>query len=416
MQNNYINKKLIVFTHCFPWDRREHFMDAELKYLAKYFRKITIIPMSDGNALKTRKIPSNVDVKPFLIPWNRLLMLLKGLVNLGPIRFCLTEIRQQKIFFKPIQLRNCLIATLQIRGMLSHPIIKKLILKPDPHSVFFFSWGNGPGYLAPFLPILKRNLFVRFHGGDLYEDRSGGYIPYRASLLKCLNSAIFISKNGQQYLHDRYRDINFNSKVFRLGVEDIKTKNQKRIKNFNIISCSDLLPVKRIPLIVEALALLRIDLTWTHIGGGEQFAELLEKASLLPDNITTNFLGKQTNESVREYYQDNFFDAFLNVSESEGVPVSIMEALAAGIPIIATNVGGTSEIVDEDVGRLLPKELCAKLLSEELIKFKDLPKEKHMQLRLSAAKKFRQKCEIKTVCQELANYLITCSDTKEKIE
>ncbi|NCO54621.1 MAG: glycosyltransferase, partial [Bacteroidetes bacterium] len=49
-------------------------------------------------------------------------------------------------------------------------------------------------------------------------------------------------------------------------------------------------------------------------------------------------------------------DLFINVSESEGIPVSIMEALSAGIPVIATNVGGTNEIVNNDVGFLIDKE------------------------------------------------------------
>ncbi len=43
----------------------------------------------------------------------------------------------------------------------------------------------------------------------------------------------------------------------------------------------------------------------------------------------------------------------MNVSESEGVPVSIMEAQSFGIPVIATNVGGTPEIVNEENGHLL---------------------------------------------------------------
>ena len=47
---------------------------------------------------------------------------------------------------------------------------------------------------------------------------------------------------------------------------------------------------------------------------------------------------------------------FINVSESEGVPVSIMEALSCGLPIIATNVGGVSEIVDAHVGVLIDKD------------------------------------------------------------
>ena len=48
-------------------------------------------------------------------------------------------------------------------------------------------------------------------------------------------------------------------------------------------------------------------------------------------------------------------DLFLNVSEYEGVPVSVMEAQSFGIPVIATAVGGTPEIVNEENGFLLPE-------------------------------------------------------------
>ena len=46
-------------------------------------------------------------------------------------------------------------------------------------------------------------------------------------------------------------------------------------------------------------------------------------------------------------------DVFVNSSESEGIPVSIMEAMSAGVPSIAPNVGGISELVGKDCGILL---------------------------------------------------------------
>ena len=46
-----------------------------------------------------------------------------------------------------------------------------------------------------------------------------------------------------------------------------------------------------------------------------------------------------------DYYKNNIIDIFINLSASEGIPVSIMDAISFGIPCIATNVGGTGEIV-----------------------------------------------------------------------
>ena len=54
----------------------------------------------------------------------------------------------------------------------------------------------------------------------------------------------------------------------------------------------------------------------------------------------------------------------MNVSESEGIPVSIMEASSFGIPVIATNVGGVGEIVENGYnGLLLNKDFLNRDLS-----------------------------------------------------
>ena len=61
---------------------------------------------------------------------------------------------------------------------------------------------------------------------------------------------------------------------------------------------------------------------------------------------------------------------FINCSESEGIPVSIMEALSFGIPVIATNVGGTSEVViDGYNGFLLDKDFLEIDLKQMIVDF-----------------------------------------------
>ena len=68
-----------------------------------------------------------------------------------------------------------------------------------------------------------------------------------------------------------------------------------------------------------------------------------------------------------QFYQHTPVDLFVNTSSSEGLPVSIMEAFSFGIPAVATNVGGTSEMVRTgETGRLLPADLSPETLATAL--------------------------------------------------
>ena len=115
-------------------------------------------------------------------------------------------------------------------------------------------------------------------------------------------------------------------------------------------------------MIAEALQKADFPVQWTHIGSGPTLENIRTMMESMPKNVTVNLLGQISNSEVRRVYASKHFDLFINVSTTEGVPVSIMEALAAGIPVIATNVGGTGEIVDSNVGELIdvktsPEEL-----------------------------------------------------------
>jgi glycosyltransferase involved in cell wall biosynthesis len=61
-------------------------------------------------------------------------------------------------------------------------------------------------------------------------------------------------------------------------------------------------------------------------------------------------------------------DIFVNPSYSEGLPTSVMEAASVGLPVIATDVGGTREIVEHGTTGLLvepyqPEQIAAAILS-----------------------------------------------------
>lgn len=93
---------------------------------------------------------------------------------------------------------------------------------------------------------------------------------------------------------------------------------------------------------------------WTHIGNGIEMDILRKmKIELQSASFSIRLLGQKSHKEVLDYYRNTPIDLFINLSMSEGVPVSIMEAISFNIPCVATDVGATKEIVTKDVGFLL---------------------------------------------------------------
>lgn len=87
------------------------------------------------------------------------------------------------------------------------------------------------------------------------------------------------------------------------------------------------------------------------IGNGNYLTELKNKYSW------AIYLGQKNEKEIIEYL--SIADIFVNPSYAEGLPTSILEAGAIGIPIIATDVGGTREIITDELNGYLitPKDI-----------------------------------------------------------
>lgn len=132
-------------------------------------------------------------------------------------------------------------------------------------------------------------------------------------------------------------------------------------KVLHIVSCSYAVPVKRLDLIIAALALLKTDrkVVWTHIGDGPQLSLLKSMVEERLRTVNVIWKGRITNDDVMLFYKTHKIDCFINVSSSEGIPVSIMEATSFGVPVVALDVGGVSEVVNQNNGELLRSNATA---------------------------------------------------------
>lgn len=111
---------------------------------------------------------------------------------------------------------------------------------------------------------------------------------------------------------------------------------------------------KGLPILFESLIALKSsypNFTLDVVGDGsdrENLEALVEQFGL---STQVNFLGYKSQSEVREQLQR--VDIFVLPSFSEGVPVVLMEAMAAGVPVVATKVGGICELVDDGVNGFL---------------------------------------------------------------
>jgi glycosyltransferase involved in cell wall biosynthesis len=85
--------------------------------------------------------------------------------------------------------------------------------------------------------------------------------------------------------------------------------------------------------------------------------ELKKATSSLPESMTVTLRGATPNARLLNEYALGAYDIFISMSSSEGIPVSVIEAMAYGIVPLCTDAGGTREAITPDVGVLLPLDV-----------------------------------------------------------
>jgi glycosyltransferase involved in cell wall biosynthesis len=124
-----------------------------------------------------------------------------------------------------------------------------------------------------------------------------------------------------------------------------------------VLFVGNLLPVKNPHLLLQAFAQLPPNARLVLAGKGPMRAELETAATALGIAARTTFLGPQTSAQIGAWMRAA--DLLCMTSHNEGLPNVVLEARACGLPVVATNVGGIHEIIDDaSKGALtMPNEL-----------------------------------------------------------
>lgn len=358
--------KLHIIYQQYPYGSQETFAEAELEELCRNFSDINVYSFS-AVIKKPRKIPHNcklVAMRENNVIYANLLAFcaLFSVTTFVEIIFLIKK-------YKAPTLKNLK----RIYNYYVHRFLFKLNFDFDSLNdgdIVYSYWTSDIAYAALQTKHKNKNikLISRAHGFDAYFER--GYQPFRREILSNLDHLYCISESGRDSI-TRYFGSYINKdriSVARLGVVIPEGSELMRYKKSNlIVTCSNIIPLKRLDLLIDALALLDESIEWIHFGDGFQQNEIIKYAHERLDakrNIKWKFAGRTPHEKVMEFYRSTNIGIFINCSDYEGVPVSLMEAMVYGIPCIARNVGGVSELIqDHNNGILLPYELDSTILS-----------------------------------------------------
>ncbi len=236
----------------------------------------------------------------------------------------------------------------------------------------------------------NRNIVANSYTGLSANRLKRGHVIYNG-----LDDQFFSEVNKEEYL---------------LQQPEIKKLIDKRV--LVLISVANLIPYKDYFTVLKALAQLKnrgFSFIYLIIGEGPDKTAIendIQKKSLESNVILT---GRR--QDVKELL--SISDIFIHSSKGEGCSNAILEAMAAGLPVIASDTGGTSEIIHEDYGRLFEYKNQDQLLQHLIWLFNNPDKIKLMGSK--ARETAKQRFSVKRMLSDYAKIISEITSKKSQV-
>lgn len=220
--------------------------------------------------------------------------------------------------------------------------------------------------------FFKKPYIVTGHGGDVVSLNKG---IIKKLKMKCLRKAGRVTVVSE-YLKKRVQELvpEIEPEVISMGVDTRKFGRQYRVENYFgqgdkkvVLFVGRLAEKKGVAYLIEAMK--QIDALLVIVGNGPLRKTLEEQAEQVgKDRI--RFLGEKTHEELKKIYASA--DIFVAPSvtakdgDQEGLGLVLLEAMASGLPVVASKSGGITQIIKDGENGLLCEEKCVWQLAENI--------------------------------------------------
>lgn len=390
---------LLIVTAEFPFGRGEGFLEHEIRALAAEGPRVFVVPLRWWARKKRDVLPDSIDV--VLLPP----LSVRGLARL---------------FGEVMRNPGRLARVVHLLARDPRHFAKNLLTIPSALAIACFvrerkidhihaHWLATSATAAMVAAIWSESKFsITTHRWDIFDGNLASAKLERAQFVR------FISESGRRAWLRLRPGSEDKLVLLRMGVQlPPERATLPEGEPFKIGCPANLIPVKGHEDLLRAVAAARAkDLAielWI-IGEGELRRTLEELAVGLGLGSACRFTGQLAHDELLSLYKDGKFHCVVLPSRDlgnglhEGIPISLMEAMSFGIPVIATRTGGIGELVRDRIDGLLVEGGDPEGLSDRII---ELATDRDLRERLARAGRERIKAEfnVREVGQKLFQLL-----------
>jgi colanic acid/amylovoran biosynthesis glycosyltransferase len=390
--------ELVVVLSSFPTSGSEPYFEDELRKLATQFDKIHLIRTNYRESYTKYHIPSNVLLYTYKSKHASVWFL--PFLNKLTRPYFVNEIESikhdLKLNFSVLKYKiitQYLFKASHFSVWLNQLVIAEKIQTKLIYTYWLTEFTLGSiFYKNRFNPLIK--VISRTHGWDCFYDRNPeNYLPFRKAIIKESENVFPVSNAGTLQLYRIFKSSNIQTRY--LGSAQFKQPQINNQKVFHVLTIAFVSPIKQLDLMAKAISVLSGEVKWTHVGFNNseyetQLKIFIDQIFKNKSNIEFSPINVMSQDEITDWISSNYVDLFCSTSKAEGLPVSMMQAQSAGIPIISTNVGGVSEIVIEnETGFLVTAHANETEISQAILRFYHLSESEKQRFRSNSFKNFK---------------------------